>query len=252
MAKNHLAIDINSSAVRFVKMNGDFVLQEKAFVFSDKQDYRYKQQLEEFWNQTGFQEQEFDDITLSWSENQTALVPVNVFNESTKDAVYSLCFGQQISSDVVDYNRLPLQGIVNVFAMPLWVKSFFVIRFPRIVMQHEGTHLIRGVFAGSTFKLKTKIVLHEQHFLLLMVQENKLKFYSAFEWNTIEDVAYYYSFTMQQQEVTGQVNEVELVSGAGAVIDLEQLKNTLEHLHRDRINVQIGSHIIEKHQQLCV
>lgn len=252
MAKNHLAIDINFSAVRFVKLSGDFVLNEKTFVFTDKQDYRFKQQLDEFWTSTDWKESDFDEVSLSWSGSQTTLSPVNVFNESNKEAIFHLSFGSQIQNDEIDYNRLPIQGVVNVYAVPLWVKSFFVLRFPRIVIQHEGTHLIRGIFAGQTFKLKTKIVLHESHFLISIVKENNLKFYSSFEWNTLEDIVYYYTFSLQQLGYATELNDLELSAGAGATIDLEKLKTTLETLHKDKISVQISNHLVEKYQQLCV
>lgn len=252
MSKNHLAIDINASAVRFVKLNGDFVLQEKVFSFLDKQDYRYKQQLEDFWNQTGWKEPDFDDISLSWSEKQTTLVPANVFNESDKESIFLLSYGKTVQNEEIDYNRIPMQGLVNVYSIPFWVKSFFVLRFPRIVIQHEGTHLIRGLFSGQTFKLKSKLVLHENHFLLVMAKENNLKFYSSFEWNTIEDIVYYYSFSIQQQGYNQQLNELEVVAGAGTVIDLEQLKTALESIHGKDLVFQTNTHLVEKYQQLCV
>lgn len=252
MAKNHLAIDINTSAVRFVKLNGDFVIQEKNIRFTDKQDYRYKQQLEEFWEQTGWKETDFDDVSLSWSEKQTSLVPVNVFNESDKESIFALSFGRHVQNDEIDYNRLPVQGVVNVFSIPMWVKSFFVVRFPRIVIQHEGTHLIRGVFSGQAFKLKTKLVVHETHFLMLIVQENNVQFYSSFEWNTPEDIVYYYSFSIQQQGKSQLTNEIELAVGAGAELDTEQLKRSLEAIHGTNVQVLTGNHLIEKYQQLCV
>jgi hypothetical protein len=252
MSKNQLAIDINTSAVRFVKLNGDFVVQEKTFSFGDKQDYRYKQQLEEFWKETTWKEADFDDVSLSWSEKQTTLIPVNVFNESDKDTIFALSFGKQIHSDGIDYNRIPVQGLVNVYSIPLWVKSFFVIRFPRIVIQHEGTHLIRGVFAAQTFKLKTKLIVHQHHFLMLIVKENNLKFYSSFEWSSIEDIVYYYSFSIQQLEISEQLNDVEITSGAGAESDWSELKKALETIHSKNISVQISNLLVEKYQQLCV
>lgn len=252
MSKTHLAIDINTSAVRFVKLAGDFVVQEKTFVFGDKQDYRYKQQLEEFWKETGWKEADFDDVSLSWSEKQTTLVPVNVFNESDKDAIFTLSFGKETQNNEIDYNRIPIQGLVNVFSIPSWIKSFFVIRFPRIVIQHEGTHLVRGIFSGQTFKLKTKLIIHESHFLMLMVKENNLKFYSSFEWGSIEDIVYYYSFAIQQSGFPEQLNDVEINPGAGANADWEELKKALETIHTKNISVQISNHLVEKYQQLCV
>lgn len=252
MAHNHLAIDINTSAVRFVKLKGDFVLDEKSFDFTDKQDYRYQSQLEDFWNQTTWKELDFEKVSLSWSEKQTTIVPANVFNESDKNALFSLTFGTKTPINEIDYNRLPIQGVVNVYALPSWVKSFFVLRFPRIVMQHEGTHLIRGVFEGQTFKLKTKLILHKEHFLLLVVKENNLKFYSAFDWTTLEDIVYYFSYTNQQLGYDQQLNELEVALGVGVTEDLEKLKTLIESIQNKNIDFKISNLLVEKHQLSCV
>lgn len=228
MPKRHLAIDVNNDTIRFVEMNEAAVNQEHLFSFSDKQDYRYKQQLEEFWNKTGWKESVFDEVTLSWSGFQSTLVPVNVFNESDKESIFELSYGNQITSNEIDYNRLPLQGIVNIYAIPNWIKSFFVIRFPRIVVQHEGTHLIRGVFSGTTFKLKTVLIIHEKYFRMLVVKENQLKFYSQFECSTLEDVVYYYSFAMQQLALNQATNELIISNDADSTINGNELRQTLE------------------------
>ncbi|MCO5259258.1 MAG: DUF3822 family protein [Crocinitomicaceae bacterium] len=252
MAHTHLAIDINTSAVRFVKLNGDFIVDEKSFVFTDKQDYRYKNQLEEFWSNTGWKESDFEKVSLSWSEKYCTIVPANVYNESSKNALFSLSFGTIFSIDEIDYNRLPMQGMVSVFAIPSWVKSFFVIRFPRIVIQHEGTHLIRGVFEGQTFKLKTKIVLHKEHFTLVIVKENKLQFYSSFDYSSLEDVVYYFSFTMQQLGLNQQANEVELIEGAGSEVAIHQLIEMLQTIGGSDLVVKNNQFLIEKYQLTCV
>lgn len=252
MTDNHLAIDINTSAVRFVKLKGDFVLDEKSFDFTDKQDYRYKAQLEDFWTQTGWKELDFEKVSLSWSEKQTTIVPANVFNESDKNALFSLTFGNKTPMNEIDYNRLPMQGVVNVYSIPSWVKSFFVLHFPRIVMQHEGSHLIRGVFEGQTFKLKTKLILHKEHFLLLVVKENNLKFYSAFEWATLEDIVYYYSYTIQQLGYSQEINELEVALGVGVGVDLEKLRTLLESIQNKKIDFKISNLLVEKHQLSCV
>lgn len=247
-----LAIDINFSAVRFVILKGIEVVEDRLFFFLDRQDYRYKPQLDEIWSGLGWKESDFDDITLSWSESQSTLVPVNIFNESDKEAIFQLCFGNLDVTNVIDYNRLPLQNLVNVYSIPLWVKSFFVIRFPRIVMQHEGTHVVRGVFSGSTYKLKSKLVLHQDHFLLVIVQDNKLQFSSTFNYTSVEDVVYYFSYTIQQLNLANTSNELEIIAGAGNQLDVMQLQTTLKEVIKNQLEVIIGASALEKYQMLCV
>lgn len=248
----HLAIDINTNAVRFVKLNGKFVVSERAFAFQEKQDYRYKAQLEEFWKQTEWKETDFEKATLSWSEKQNVVVPANVFNESDKNAIFNLAYGTSVSLDEVDYNRLPMQNMVNVFFIPAWVKSFFVLRFPRIVLQHEATHLIRGVFEGPTFKLKSTLVLHHEHLVLMVVKENNLKFYSSFDYATLEDVVYYFSYSMQQLGLNEQPNELEITNGAGSEVDLAALQALIEKVQGNNCTVKQSHSLVEKYQSTCV
>ncbi len=251
MIKNHLTIDINKSSVRFSLLNGNILVKERSFIFSDRQDYRYKQQLDDFWKETNWKESDFDEVSLSWSEYQTTLIPSNVFNESDKDSIFQLTFGSNIHQEEIDYNRLPMQGIVNIFSIPLWVKSFFVIRFPRIVIQHEGTHLIRGLFSEATFKLKSKISLHQDHFIVAVVKENNLQFYSTFEWTTIEDIVYYYSFLMQQLSFQDQENELEIAVNNNLELNEESLTKAFEAVF-SKIKLSFNQFLIEKYQQLCV
>jgi hypothetical protein len=252
MADIHLSIDLCFSSVRFVKLKGQFIVEEKSFDFSDRQDYRYKQQLEEYWLQTGWKAEEFNEVTLSWSNSQSTLVPTNVFNETNKEEVFQLSFGKNaVGNDEVDYNRLPIQGMVNVYQIPLWVKSFFVLRFPRISIQHEGTHLIRGVFSGPTFKLKTKIIFHKDYFLLLVVKENSLKFYSHFEMNTIEDLGYFLGYTMQQLGYTDEDNEVEFTNGGGATFDPVEIEVYIQKI-LPKSQIINTTCMVEKLQPLCV
>lgn len=252
MTEKQLAIDIHNGAVRFTKLNGSFAIERFEYTFTDRQDYRYKQQLEEFLGQSGLRESDFDHCSIAWSGNQTTIVPANVFNESSKDAIFNLCFGSGHDTHEVDYNRIPEQGVVNIFSMPLWLKSFFVIRFPRVVIQHEGTHLLRGIFNGNTFRLKTTIALHDEFFTLVITRQNQLQFYSTFEYSTTDDVVYYLSFTLQQKEWMEEANEVILSNGAGCSCDVEELSEKLKKVLGEKVTVSGDEHLVANYQRLCV
>ena len=91
---------------------------------------------------------------------------------------------------------------VNIYEIPVWVKSFFVTRFPRMLLQHEGTHLLRGLLAGSTYKLKMVLSLQENHFILAAIKESEIKYYNTFEYQTVEDVIYHVAHLLQQNNWT--------------------------------------------------
>ncbi len=252
MTEKQLAIDIHNGAVRFVKLNGSFVIDRYDYTFTDRQDYRYKQQLEEFLADSKLREIDFDNYSISWSGNQTTIVPANVFNESSKDAIFQLCFGKNGETSEIDYNRISEHGVVNVFSMPQWIKSFFVLRFPRIVVQHEGTHLLRGIFSGSTFKLKTILSLHDDFFTLVIVQQNQLQFYSTFEYSALDDIVYYLSFTLQQKEWHESSNEVVIAPGAGCAVDEQELTNAINKVLGIHASVSVDQDLIANYQRLCV
>lgn len=252
MPKTQLAIEINTGAVRFVKLDGSFVVSINEFNFIDRQDYRYNQQLAEFLETLRFKEIDFDECSLSWSCMQSTLVPTNVYNESNANDIFKLCFGENFSSNEIEYNRIADPSIVNIHWLPFWLKSFFVVKFPRIVMQHEGTHLLRGIFKGTTFKSKAVIVLHQDFFTLILVKENNLHFYSHFEYSTVEDVVYYTNFTLQQKEWIQHSLEIVLNNGVGATVDLEVLLTTLTRTIGNHAKVTIEENLLAKYQELCV
>jgi hypothetical protein len=142
----HLSVELSEVAVRFTTSIND-VVNHHAFLFKDKKDHSYKEQLEDFIAECGLKNQDFDEQTISWSTIRSTLVPANIFGESNPVKIYRLCFGDETPKDHIDYNRIPEQGIVNLFEIPLWVKSFFVIKYPRSIIQHEGSHVIRGLFS---------------------------------------------------------------------------------------------------------
>jgi len=252
MPKIHLAIEINTGAVRFVKLDGSFIVSKNEFTFVDKQDYRYNQQLTEYLEYLQFKEIDFDECSLSWSCKQSTLVPSNVYNESDANSIFNLCFGESISNNEIDYNRIADPSIVNVHWFPFWLKSFFVVKFPRIVMQHEGTHLLRGIFKESTFKSKAVIVLHQDFFTLILVKENNLHYYSSFEYSTIEDVVYYTHFTLQQKEWSEYPLDILLNNGVGTTLDMEALSTILLRTIGNHTKVTIEENLLAKYQQLCV
>lgn len=252
MSKRHLAIEIHTGAVRFIKLDGSFVVSHHDFKFTDRQDYRYNPQLTDFLEQAGIKEIDFDESSISWADKQSTLVPSNVFNESTAQDILTLSYGNKFEGNEVDYNRIIDPNVVNVHYLPFWLKSFFVVKFPRVVIQHEATHLLRGLFKGATFKLKALLVIHEDYFTCILVKHNNLSFYSNFEFSTLDDIVYYLSFTLQQKEWMETPAEIVINDGVGSEVDIPELITRLTKiLHRDT-SLKHEEHLLAKYQQLCV
>lgn len=252
--KTQLAIEISENAVRFAAIQDGVVQSIDNFSFKDKIDYRYKEQLDQIFLEKGYKERVYDEYSLSWYSIYSTLLPNNVFSETKPEELFHLCYSVDIPSDHIDYNRIPELSIVNVYAVPQWVKSFFVLKFPRIVIQHEGSHMLHGIFAGSTFKLSSYLTLHENSFSLVVTSVNDLQFYSQFEFQSIDDVVYHFIYTMQQKNFFGKEGSVTLCSGVGSTDEqVNELKEKLDLLKDLKTyKIEVNSHLILNYQTLCV
>jgi hypothetical protein len=212
----HLIIELSKEAFKFTSLNEGLVRLNGEHRFIEKQDNRYRDQLDQFIESSGLKSLHHEEHTISWSSEKTTLVPANVFAETDSESVFRLCFGKDVPSSDVDYNRIPEAGIVNVFEIPLWVKSYFVVKHPRSVIQHESTMLLRGLMSNNSFGLKILLVPYENHFFLTISKHGKLQFYSVFQYQNAEDILYYLTFTLQQKEMLEESADLLWTNGIGA------------------------------------
>jgi hypothetical protein len=253
MNNRQLAIELSNIGVRFSESSMG-VISTHELLFSDRQEFRFREVLDDFVSTTGIKGRDYTDYTLSWSMERSTLVPSNIFGESNPVDLFQLCYGKSIPTGQIDYNRIPEQGVVNIFEIADWVKSYVVTRFPRTIIQHEGSHLIRGLFAASTFKLHVLLVPYATYFQLIMAKENKLIYYSTFDYQEIEDVIYHLAFTLQQKELMNTDGRLTISRGIGSSTDFaEQLIERFKHFHDLRqLTVNVDPHFITNAQRLCV
>jgi hypothetical protein len=254
MSKKQLVVDINRYAVRFTRMVDHTPEQQFTFHFKDKSDFGYKDQLDLFLGKTDFRALDWDEYSLSWFSDKTSVLPSSIFSETTHTAVFQLAFGNDIPENDIDFNRMPEFSGVNVYEIPIWVKSFFVTRFPRMILQHEGTHMMRGLLNGPSFKLKLVLSLQENKFILAAVKDTELKYYNSFEYQTVEDIIYHTAHLLQQNnwsDETGQLSIVPFLleenNSAALAKDLFAKIPSFKY-----IKSSIEPDLIHQYQLLCV
>lgn len=249
---NHLAIQIAIDGIHCVVLKNGIVTSENEFLFDVLNDTRIKEQLTLEFESNSIYETDFDEITLSWSSDKTTLVPNAIFSESSPKAIFELCYGKNELD--IDYNRISELSVVNIFEIPEWIKRFFVIKFPRVNIQHEGSMLVRQVLNENAFKLKCSIIIYATHFQLIISKHNELIFYSNFEYQSAEDIIYHVMFVLQQKELMNEQGSIELVSGIGATTELIHSIQTgftkISDIKSFAINTP--TNFIQKAHQLCV
>ncbi|MDG1332907.1 MAG: DUF3822 family protein [Crocinitomicaceae bacterium] len=252
--KKHLAITVSRQGASFVYLRDSRIDQEEFVIFHAFNAESVKDILKETVSNTAFLSQEFDEVTLAWSSDKSTLVPNAIFTESDAQSIFQLCFGDNINKTEIDYNRIWEAGVVNVFEIPTWIKSFFIIKYPRIILQHLGTHALRSALDNNAFYLKVTLIISEGYFYLSMIKHNQVQFYSFFDSQSVEDVIYHLVFALQQKEFTEEKGSIELVAGNGQTEEhLNEIKSGLEKIKDlSGFNVTLAADFIPKAQQLCV
>lgn len=254
MAALHLAIELTPESVRFNELSGSNAISSKVLDFAATDLSTKKEKLDAFFKENDLSQDKFENTTLSWSSTKSTLVPGNIFTESTPESILKLCFGDTIEKNDVDYNRFAALSLVNVYEIPDWIKRYFILKFPRIIIQHEGTHVLRKAMDSDTFYTKATLVLQNNAFLLVISKQNNLEFYSFFDYQSAEDVIYHLMFALQQKEMTGDRGTIELIEGNGISADsISAIKEGIAKIHDlSSFEVKSSADYISKAQLLCV
>lgn len=254
MLKTHLAFVLSETMFSATLIEEENITCLGSINFQSKKEFQIKEQIQQFLESNDLINSEYDDYSLSLSTRQSTLVPMNIFTVSSATEIFQTCFTKEFISNDIDYNRLAELSIVNIYEIPLWIKSYFVIRFPRIIIQQEGSHFLRGIFSNSTFKLGTHVILHDAYFMLIFVKHNELLFYNQFEYSNEDDVLYYLTFSLKQKQLLGEEGQLFLHETSGINTDFKNNFLSKVKLLSDlkKMTIIDSKHLSVKYQNTCV
>lgn len=252
MDKTQLAIEINSARMSAFRINGAAISLIESQTCVNKSDLGYKETLKELLVACGNMDQ-FDAFSCSYSQEQSTLVPMLLFGESKPEALLNFTSYQDIPSNEIDYNRLPEWNMVNVYRMPMWIKSALVIKIPRVVIQHELSHVLRFLTTGSTIPQRSQLILQEGHFCLVVRKDGNIAHASYQSYQSAEDILYHLLYTYQQLAITAK-GELFVQAGTEALKTtadaIQQLIKTIPQFQPITVTTHLHEHL--KFQTLCV
>jgi len=193
---------------------------------------------------------EFGSYSLSAGTERNTLIPSSLFNFADLADIFKLNY--PTPHEDLDYNRLAELSIVNIYEMPLWIKSLFVIRFPRIKIVHRSTVLLKGVFDQAIFKPKINLFVEDSQFYMLITERSKLVFYNRFDYKTIADLVYYVLFVLEQKELEINLFDVHLFGVDQTWCDETKIQNFFEKKIEIPLNTSLTKNFILTKQLLCV
>lgn len=254
MENSQLTIHISRTSVHVAEVlhSNRKVIPLKSIELHENNVQGYKDKLKELFEELNLTKQ-YDEYTVAWSTSKAELVPLSLFNESSSQAVFQFMFGDDIEASTIDYNRMMEISLVNVYEIPDWVKSFFIMKFPRISITHEHSMLLRALFQLSTFKRKAILNFNDEYLSIDVIEKNELVFSNIFEYQTEEDALYYLMYVLEQEKMLEEEIEVEFYYVGER--NKEKASKTKEKMKtiRPLANAQLGEvETILKLHTLCV
>jgi len=193
---------------------------------------------------------DFKSISLTVSTNRHTLVPVSIFNTSKPKDIFAL--NHQAPFDNIDYNRIPELGIVTIFELPMWIKSVFVIKMPRIKIIHTSTVLIKGVFKTPVFTPKVHVFWQDNSFYLMVTSKGKLQYFNLFQGNEITDLVYHTLFVLEQKELVLKEMKFHFYGVDPKWKALEKISKLVNHKIEVASEKESAENFILTNQLLCV
>jgi hypothetical protein len=149
----------------------------------------------------GLQKQ-FGRVTIVHDNELATLVPKPLFDEI--NLVDYLKFNTKIlKTDFITYDALTTEDIMVVYVPLVNINNFIFERFGSFEYKHSATILLNRVLTleKNSNSLKMYLNIEAFHFEIIIVENNKLRFYNRFEYNTKEDFIYYLLFTAEQLQL---------------------------------------------------
>jgi len=183
------------------------------------------------------------------SERQT-LVPNAIFTGANPKDIFEL--NHQTPIDNLDYNRIAELSIVSIYEIPLWIKSAFVIKMPRVKIIHTSTVLLKGIFKRPVFSPKVHIYWQSNSFYIIITSKGKLQYFNLFKTNEIANLVYHLLFTLEQKELDIKTMAISMYGVPSNWSKLDEVSKLLNHkVEVDQKN-QNAEHFIFSNQLLCV
>lgn len=193
---------------------------------------------------------DFADYVIATGSNRNTLVPSSIFGSSNPKSIFKLNFSEPHEN--LDFNRLPELDIVNIYEIPLWVKSAFVLKFPRIKFMHRSSILLKGIFDQPVFYPKVHVFIEDQTFYLFITERSKLIFFNQFEYRVLADIVYHILFVLEQKNLDTTKTEMHIYGRNESWKDLNEFKSFFKFPIKLDTNPEKGEHFILAKQLLCV
>ncbi|GAB4510364.1 MAG: DUF3822 family protein [Allomuricauda sp.] len=164
--------------------------------------YLMLKELKEKLGKQGEVGHNFSEVMVIHKNILFGLVPKPLFNK--EELPNYLKFNTKImANDLIAYDEIPNQDIVNVYVPYTNVNNYIFDLFGEFEFKHSGTVLINTLLNQN--RTTTEPICYVQvskgEMEMMVISDKKLLFYNQFEYKTKEDFLYYLLFSLEQLQI---------------------------------------------------
>lgn len=253
MAKLQLAFELSENFASVALIESGSVKPITHFLFEGKKDFQYKERLASCLKDHNLENLEADEITVSWVDPHATLIPVSLFKPEELDSYFQASFNKKVAHNEIDYNRIFSHSVVTVYEIPMWVKSFFVTRFPRVNILHAYSHLIKASSESMTQPAEIFCLAYPDLLLICLSKAGAIQYCNSFEIGGQEDLLYYLAYVVQQNEAYKQARLQLSLHPTVSFTDETQLQQEMQRMSLlKELQLQFNPHYSFKIQEFCV
>jgi hypothetical protein len=154
----------------------------------------------------------YDEIIIIHNNNLSTFVPKALFDEEYLGSY--LQFNTKVfETDFFAFDELSNYEMNNVYIPYVNMNNYFIDQFGTFDYKHSNSILVEKLLDFSKNNDSRKMFIHvgENHFEMVVLQNQKLELYNSFEYKTPEDFIYYILFTTEQLHLNPENFQLELL-----------------------------------------
>ena len=224
----NLLFEVSSSLITVSYFESDSLLNKWSLDISSRTEAQKKEFVSDFLVREGITLMDYSNALILWSNQSTVMVPSKLLDHTKTEAIMRLSFGNEVNTNEIDFNRIPLLSTAIVYTIPLWVKSLFVLKFPGSKIIHRMTAGINFLTTKNTItKIQGLLTIEEGFISFLIFQNDQPVVFVQNNFDAIEDIVYFVTYTLQKLNATEVNGKIELLNLAGKV-DLPELVSKIK------------------------
>jgi len=154
----------------------------------------------------------YDEILVIHNNNLSTFVPVALFDENFLGS-YLQYNTKVFDTDFFAFDEISNYQMNAVYIPYVNINNFFIDQFGSFDYKHANSILVTKLLDASKNNDDKKMIVNfnQNHFEIVVVQNQKLLLFNSFDYQTAEDFIYYLLFTAEQLNMNPESFKLELL-----------------------------------------